>query len=76
MTKISKNALSHALKIVKPDITKSELFKLIGVPCCFTTTTRYWLGTYDNKPWDERSDEERRAALQMARELVSATLMP
>lgn len=71
MTKPSKNALSQALKIVMPNITKAELFKLIEVPGCFTTTTRYWLRTYDIKPWEERSNGERRAALQMAKELVS-----
>jgi hypothetical protein len=38
--KASKNALSQALKIVKPDVTKPELFNLIDVPACFTTTTR------------------------------------
>jgi hypothetical protein len=69
--KASKNSLSQALKLVKPDITKEELFKLIKVPACFTTTTRYWLGTYSNKPWEQRSDEERTAALQRAKELVS-----
>jgi hypothetical protein len=69
--KPSKNALSQALKILKPEITKAELFNLIDVPTCFTTTTRYWLGTYGNKPWEQRSDEERTAALQRAKELVS-----
>lgn len=74
--KVSKNALSQALKVVKPDITKAELFRLIDVPTCFTTTTRYWLGTYGNKPWEERGDEERKAALQAAKELISSTGAP
>lgn len=39
---VSKNALSQALKVVKPDISKQDLFALIEVPACFTTTTRYW----------------------------------
>ena len=69
--KPSKNALSQALKLVKPDITKTELFKLLEVPACFTTVTRYWLGTYSNKPWETRSEEERTAALERAKELVS-----
>jgi hypothetical protein len=74
--KPSKNALSQALKIVKPDITKAELFKLIDVPACFTTTTRYWLGTYGNKPWDERSADERTVALEKAKELISTASRP
>jgi len=69
--KISKNAISQALRLVKPNITKEELFRLIEVPACFTTTTRYWLHSYSNKPWAQRSEEERTAALQRARELVS-----
>lgn len=69
--KPSKNALSQALKIVKPDITKAELFDLLEVPACFTTVTRYWLGTYGNKPWAERSNEDRKVALERAKELVS-----
>jgi hypothetical protein len=73
--KPSKNVLSQAIKIVKPDITKAELFKLIEVPACFTTTTRYWLGTYDIKPWEERSNEERSAALQTAKKLIDDSLM-
>jgi len=76
MTKTSKSALSQALEIVKPDITKPELFKLIEVPTCFTTVTRYWLGTYTNKPWEQRSDEERNAALETAKKLISTASRP
>jgi len=71
VVKPSKSALSQALKIVKPEITQTELFTLIEVPVCFTTKMRYWLETYDNKPWEQRSDEERTVALQRAKELVS-----
>jgi hypothetical protein len=73
--KLSKNVLSQALKIVKPDITKAELFKLIEVPACLTTTTRYWLATYDIKPWEDRSREERIAALKAAKEMISDSLL-
>lgn len=73
---ISKNALSQALKVVKPHITKAELFGLLEVPACFTTTTRYWLGTYDAKHWEARSSAERNAALQTAKELVSSAGAP
>lgn len=73
--KTSKNALSQALKIVKPEITQTELFFLIDVPKCFTTVTRYWLGTYNPKPWENRSEEERAAALEEARRLISAAAM-
>ncbi len=76
IVKPSKNALSQALKIVKPDITKEELFTLIDVPACFTTVTRYWLGTYSNKPWEQRSDEERTIALDKAKELIFAAALP
>lgn len=68
----SKNAIAQALKIVKRKINKQELLALIEVPVCFTTTVRYWDETFDIRPWRMRSREERKAALQVAKDLIAA----
>jgi hypothetical protein len=39
----SKNAVSQALRIVEPDLSKGELLALLGVPPTMTTTMRYGL---------------------------------
>jgi len=70
MRKISKNALSQALRILMPEIKKPELFGLIGVSASLATSARYWR-EYNVKCWEERSAEERTAALEKAKELIS-----
>lgn len=67
----SKNAISQALKIINPAITKTELFTALNVPDTMTTTLRYWKGTYNILPWEERSEEEQNAALDAARKLTN-----
>jgi len=68
--RLTKNAIAQALKRVNPDIEKLELFRLINVPDCMTTNTRYWRETYDIKPWEGRAPEERAAAIQAAHKLL------
>ena len=71
--KASKNALSQALKIVCPNITKGELLDLLDVPPTMTTSMRYWYGKYDIMPWEKRSAEEQQLAIQAAKELIEST---
>ena len=68
--KPSKNAISQALRIVNPDITKLELLNLLGVPPTMTTSMRYWYGKYDALPWEKRSGDERTAAIRAAMNLI------
>ncbi|HWB86339.1 MAG TPA: hypothetical protein VG675_19515 [Bryobacteraceae bacterium] len=68
--KPSKNALSQALRILNPHITKGELLNLLGVPPTMTTSMRYWYGKYDILPWEKRSGDEQTAAIRAAKELI------
>lgn len=67
----SKNAISQALKIVNPNITKEQLFVALNVPDTMTTTLRYWKGTYNILPWENRTQEERDAALEAAKQQLN-----
>jgi hypothetical protein len=72
--KPSKNAISQALRIVNPDLTKTKLLNLIGVPPTMTTSMRYWYGKYDILPWEKRSGDEQTAAIRVAKELIGTLL--
>ncbi|MDD3494226.1 MAG: hypothetical protein PHZ19_12100 [Candidatus Thermoplasmatota archaeon] len=60
----SLNAVAQCYKrTVKP--TRDELFAALQVPACMTVTNRYWAETYNIRPWAERTEAERHAALQV-----------
>jgi len=67
----TKNALCQALKIVKPAITRHELFALLKCGSGVTQVNRYWRETYNIKPWNTRTEAEQNKALSAARELIN-----
>jgi hypothetical protein len=72
VTTPSKNAISQAIKIVCPGITKKRLFHLIQVPVCRRASARYWEECYNILPWHRRSESEKEAAISEANRLIAA----
>lgn len=64
------NAICQAVKRLVPGISRNAHRSVCGYPNCVTATNRYWRETYNIKPWEERSDEERSEAVERAKLLV------
>lgn len=64
------NAICQAVKRLVPGISRNAHRSVCGYPNCVTATNRYWWETYNIKPWEKRSDEERAEAVERAKLLV------
>lgn len=66
----TKNAISQAIKIIKPDIKRKEFFKVLKTPDCLTSSLRYWQEKYNIKSWDKRKEKEKQEALRVAKKML------
>jgi len=57
----SKNAVSQALRLLAPQIKRTDFFKMLGVRECKGTAMRYW-NEYKITPWVSRTADEKTIA--------------
>ena len=72
--KVSYNAICQAVKRLVPHIGYEAHREICGYPACFTANNRYWRETYNIKAWDDRSAEERRNAISVARDILGEAM--
>lgn len=72
--KLSKNAKVQALHRLLPQINREAFFSVINVPQCQTAVMRYWHESYNIKSWSNRADEEKIAALDAAKDMLTKSL--
>ena len=70
---VSLNAVAQALKR-RFKVSREQMFDMLDVPVCMTSTNRYWLEKYNIQEWVKRSDEERLRALDAAEHIYAANL--
>lgn len=70
---VSLNAVAQALKR-RFNVSREQMFDMLAVPVCMTSTNRYWRENYNIQEWVKRSDEERLRALDAAEHIYTANL--